>query len=35
MMLDYLGLNVPYANLLELLRIKSFGAPASNIRLLE
>jgi ABC-type bacteriocin/lantibiotic exporter with double-glycine peptidase domain len=35
MTLDYLGLKLPYADLLKLLRIKSFGAPASNIRLLE
>ena len=35
MTLDFLGLPLPYADLINLLRVKSFGAPASNIRLLE
>lgn len=35
MILDYFGISLSYADLLKLLRIKSFGAPASNIRLLE
>ena len=33
--LDYLDVEIPYSRLLQLLRVKSFGAPASNIRLLE
>jgi len=35
MVLDYLDVEIPYSRLLQLLRVKSFGAPASNIRLLE
>jgi len=35
MVLDYLGAAVPYADLLKLLRIRSFGAPAGNIHQLE
>lgn len=35
MVLNYLNRPVAYATLLKILKIKSFGAPASNIRLLE
>lgn len=35
MVLDRLSCSVDYSILLQLLKIKSFGAPASNIRLLE
>jgi ABC-type bacteriocin/lantibiotic exporter with double-glycine peptidase domain len=35
MVLNYLDRSVAYTRLLKLLKIKSFGAPASNIRLLE
>ena len=35
MVLNYLNRPVAYASLLKLLKIKPFGAPASNIRLLE
>ena len=35
MVLDYLNRSVDYLVLLQLLKIKPFGAPASNIRLLE
>lgn len=35
MALQHLGINSDYPDLLELLRIRSFGAPAGNIRLLE
>ncbi len=34
MILDHLGLTVRYADLLRLLQVRSFGAPAGNIRLL-
>ena len=34
MALDYLGHRVDYPRLLKLLKIKPYGAPASNIRLL-
>jgi ABC-type bacteriocin/lantibiotic exporter with double-glycine peptidase domain len=34
MALAYLGRSVDYAQLLKLLKIKSYGAPAGNIRLL-
>ena len=34
MVLDYLGQPLDYSQLLQLLKIKSYGAPASNIRLL-
>lgn len=34
MVLDYFNSSVDYPNLLQLLKIKPFGAPASNIRLL-
>ncbi len=33
MVLDNLGLTLSYPDLLELLKIRSYGAPASNIRL--
>jgi uncharacterized protein YvpB len=33
MVLDHLGLTLSYPDLLQLLRIRSYGAPASNIRL--
>lgn len=33
MVLDHLGLTLSYPDLLELLKIRSYGAPASNIRL--
>jgi hypothetical protein len=33
MVLDHLGLTLSYSDLLELLKIRSFGAPATNIRL--
>ena len=32
MVLDHLGLTPSYSDLLELVKIRSFGAPASNIR---
>ena len=35
MVLTYLNRPIAYTSLLKLLKIKSFGAPASNIRLLE
>jgi hypothetical protein len=35
MILEFMNRRVSYPQLLQLLRIKSFGAPASNIRLLE
>jgi uncharacterized protein YvpB len=34
MVLDFQGVAVQYKKLLKLLRVKSFGAPSSNIRLL-
>lgn len=34
MVLNYLGRAIDYARLLQLLKIRSFGAPAGNIRLL-
>jgi uncharacterized protein YvpB len=34
MILQFIGREVDYFQLLQLLRIKSYGAPASNIRLL-
>lgn len=34
MLLDHLGLTRGYSDLRQLLRIRSYGAPASNIRLL-
>ena len=33
MVLDHLGLTLRYPDLLELLKVRSFGAPAINIRL--
>lgn len=33
LVLDHLGLTLSYPDLLELLKIRSYGAPASNIRL--
>jgi ABC-type bacteriocin/lantibiotic exporter with double-glycine peptidase domain len=35
MILESLDAALPYADVLRLLKVKSFGAPASNIRLLE
>ncbi len=35
MVLEYIGRGLDYANLLRLLKIRDFGAPASNIRLVE
>ena len=34
MVLQYVGVGIAYSDLLQLLRIRSFGAPAGNVRLL-